>query len=202
MSELFVHQFLPVSEANGPGRRAVLWLQGCSLGCPGCFNPQTHSTSELTSLSESEGWPRRISVAEALELIAAAPEIEGLTLTGGEPLEQLPAVLSLLGEIRERTPLSVLVFTGYCWAEVPRLPGGGELLLLADVILAGRYVARQRVAAGLLGSANKTVHYLTDRYRPEDVEQTPEAEVVISAEGRVVLTGIDPLWAEDKPSSH
>jgi anaerobic ribonucleoside-triphosphate reductase activating protein len=39
---LRVHHFLPLSYANGPGRRAVLWVQGCTLGCPGCFNPETH----------------------------------------------------------------------------------------------------------------------------------------------------------------
>jgi pyruvate-formate lyase-activating enzyme len=22
--------------------RYVIWTQGCSLGCPGCFNPETH----------------------------------------------------------------------------------------------------------------------------------------------------------------
>ncbi|NJO00209.1 MAG: 4Fe-4S cluster-binding domain-containing protein, partial [Anaerolineales bacterium] len=40
-SLLRLHQFLPQSRVNGPGLRAVLWVQGCSLGCPGCFNPQT-----------------------------------------------------------------------------------------------------------------------------------------------------------------
>ena len=43
---LRLHQFLPASRANGPGLRAVLWVQGCSLGCPGCFNPQTHPFNE------------------------------------------------------------------------------------------------------------------------------------------------------------
>ncbi|RME55891.1 MAG: 4Fe-4S cluster-binding domain-containing protein, partial [Deltaproteobacteria bacterium] len=41
--ELRIADFLPCSEVNGPGRRAVVWVQGCSLGCPGCFNPHTHS---------------------------------------------------------------------------------------------------------------------------------------------------------------
>jgi pyruvate-formate lyase-activating enzyme len=40
---LRLHQFLPSSHTNGPGLRAVLWVQGCSLGCPRCFNPATHS---------------------------------------------------------------------------------------------------------------------------------------------------------------
>jgi len=39
---LQVHSFLEVSSVNGPGQRAVIWLQGCSLGCPSCWNPSTH----------------------------------------------------------------------------------------------------------------------------------------------------------------
>ena len=43
---LRLHGFLPRSRANGPGWRSVVWVQGCSLGCPGCFNPQTHGREE------------------------------------------------------------------------------------------------------------------------------------------------------------
>jgi anaerobic ribonucleoside-triphosphate reductase activating protein len=57
----------------------------------------------------------------------------------------------------------------------------------------GRYVAAQRLAAGLRGSANQRIHLITDRYRIEDIERTPVAEVRISPTGEVVLTGVDPL---------
>ena len=40
---LNLHALLPRSRANGPGVRLVLWFQGCTLGCPGCFNPTTHA---------------------------------------------------------------------------------------------------------------------------------------------------------------
>ena len=39
---MLVHGFVPVSRANGPGRRAVLWFQGCTLNCPGCLNQASH----------------------------------------------------------------------------------------------------------------------------------------------------------------
>ena len=39
---MLVHGFVPVSRANGPGRRAVLWFQGCKLNCPGCWNQASH----------------------------------------------------------------------------------------------------------------------------------------------------------------
>ena len=39
---MLVHGFVPVSRANGPGRRAVLWFQGCNLNCPECWNQASH----------------------------------------------------------------------------------------------------------------------------------------------------------------
>jgi pyruvate-formate lyase-activating enzyme len=39
---MLVHSFVPVSRANGPGRRAVLWFQGCNLNCPECWNQASH----------------------------------------------------------------------------------------------------------------------------------------------------------------
>jgi anaerobic ribonucleoside-triphosphate reductase activating protein len=62
-----------------------------------------------------------------------------------------------------------------------------------DVLLAGRYDASQRVADGLIGSANKTVHFLTGRYNMADLESVPQAEVILNADGEIILSGIDPL---------
>ena len=42
---LRVHAQMESSQVNGPGRRAVIWVQGCSLGCTGCFNKRSHSTA-------------------------------------------------------------------------------------------------------------------------------------------------------------
>ena len=39
---MLLHAFVPASRANGPGLRAVIYFQGCSLQCAGCWNPDTH----------------------------------------------------------------------------------------------------------------------------------------------------------------
>src|SRR5437868_145303 len=88
---LRLHEFLPESRANGPGVRAVVWVQGCSLGCPGCFNPETHPASG----------GRMASVDDLLREIAGLGDaIEGVTLSGGEPLQQRGAVVALLRRLR------------------------------------------------------------------------------------------------------
>jgi anaerobic ribonucleoside-triphosphate reductase activating protein len=181
---LRLHDFLPASRANGPGVRAVVWLQGCSLGCPGCYNPATHPF-EGGELMPVEGLFRRIA-----ELGGA---IEGVTFSGGEPLQQRLALLRLLRRLRSDTALSVLLFTGYRWDEVRRMPESDDLLSALDVLIAGRYDQTQHLARELRGSANKTVHFLSDRYGPADLGEVPAAEVVITPDGEILATGIDPL---------
>ncbi len=180
---LRVHAVETTSRANGPGARFVIWVQGCSLGCPGCFNPSTHAPGD----------GRAIAVAELVAHIERTRDIEGVTISGGEPLEQPDALLELARGVRERTPLSILVFSGYTRAEIEALPLGREVIAAIDVLIDGRYVATERLARGLRGSANQTVQLITDRYAPEEIADTPEAEIKIRPDGSLVITGVDPL---------
>lgn len=187
LTTLAVHGFLPTSRVNGPGRRAVVWVQGCTLACPGCFNPESHASEPAAGHVPVNELARRIT--------ALAPDLDGLTLSGGEPFERPEAVFELLDRVRATTDLDVLVFTGFAWDELQRRGLTDGLERRVDLLVAGRYVAARRVASGLLGSANKTVHALTDRIDPGSLGELPEAEVTIDREGRVTLTGIDPLHA-------
>jgi anaerobic ribonucleoside-triphosphate reductase activating protein len=184
MQSLRINAFLPHSRANGPGLRAVLWVQGCSLACPGCFNPETHAVAGGRMVSPQDLFGR---------IVALEDRIEGITVSGGEPFQQRRPLLDLLGRVRRQTALSVLVFTGFTWDEVQTLPQADALLACIDVLLAGRYDGSRYLAHGLRGSANKSVHFLTKRYTPADLETVPPAEVVITPGGEIQLTGIDPL---------
>ena len=87
----------------------------------------------------------------------------------------------------------MLLFTGYRIEEVQRLPDSKPLLDCVDVLIAGRYVASRRLGAGLLGSANQTIHRLTRRYQARDLEEVAPAELIITREGNLVATGVDPV---------
>jgi anaerobic ribonucleoside-triphosphate reductase activating protein len=185
---LRVHEIQPASRSNGPGWRAVVWLQGCTLACPGCFNPETHTTAggELVPVAEL-----------SQKILALRPSIQGLTLSGGEPLQQLPALLVFLETIRRASDLSVILFSGYTWAEIQHMPRHPQLLSLIDVLIAGRYDPTQRVARSLVGSQNKTVHFLTGRYTLADLEAVPEAEVILTQNGEIIFSGINPVrWTD------
>jgi anaerobic ribonucleoside-triphosphate reductase activating protein len=181
---LRIHHFEPVSRANGPGLRAVLWVQGCTLGCPGCFNPETHTRAA------GENWPLS-SVMD--KLLAVQDHVEGITISGGEPLQQRSALEALLTRIKHETSLSVVLFSGYSWLEIQKMHQIQRLLSSVDVLLAGRYDASQRIAKGLTGSANKTIHFLSSRYSIKDLQPVPVAEVILTERGEIHLTGINPL---------
>jgi anaerobic ribonucleoside-triphosphate reductase activating protein len=181
---LRIHQFLPNSRANGPGVRAVVWVQGCSLGCPGCYNPQTHS------FDKGKWIPVEALVKQIRKL---GNVIEGLTISGGEPFQQPEALFQLLKEIKAQTDLSTLVFSGYSLLEIQSRPMGNKTIAYIDVLIAGRFNQQKRVAHGLLGSSNKKIHLLSDRYSEKEITSVPEAELILTLEGEILISGIDPL---------
>jgi len=179
---LRLHAFEPRSTANGPGVRAVLWVQGCTLGCPGCFNPETHHYGG-DEVPAHEIFSR---------ILALGDPVEGVTVSGGEPLQQRRAVLHLLERVRVETPLSTVLFTGYRWSEVARMREAAALRGCVDVLIAGRYEQDRGLGRGLRGSSNKTVHLFSQRYTLAELDAVPDAEVMVRADGKVVVTGIDP----------
>src|SRR5690606_10653014 len=184
MAEMRLHAVEPRSRANGPGVRFALWVQGCSLGCAGCFNPDTHA-----------GGGGRWAVDRLVAAIAAEGDaIEGVTVSGGEPFEQPDGLLALVSALRARNAgLSILVFSGYERAEIEAMPLGPAVLAQIDVLIDRRYRAPERLGRGLRGSANQRVHLLSDRYRAEEIEATPEAEIVIGPDGLVRMSGVRPV---------
>ena len=183
---LQVHAIVERSSANGPGVRAVVWTQGCSIGCPGCFNPETHSPLEA-----AECW-----FPDRLAMRLAHLDIEGLTITGGEPLDQAAAVLDLAHRYKVRSGRSVLLLTGYSREALPCVLGPSryqQLVRSVDVVVAGPFRRRLRQAHSLSGSCNKEIVHFSDQYEDADIERTPVAEVIISLDGTVVSTGVDPV---------
>lgn len=126
------------------------------------------------------------------QLAALQDSIEGLTVSGGEPLQQRLPLLKLLRQVRQETNLTTLLLSGFTWAEIQQMPEASELWACLDVLIAGRYEAGQHLARDLRGSANKTVHFLTPRYSLSDLQAVPAAEVIITPTGEILVSGIDP----------
>lgn len=179
--QLRVHALMESSAVNGPGARAVIWVQGCSLGCPGCWNPQTHDPLR--------GF--RLDVSQVLEWFAKARReyrIEGLTISGGEPMEQAPAVLELLRRLKAAHPgMTAGLFSGYTERE---LPGGlwRAMQRHLDFAVLGRYNARRRSRNPLVSSTNQVLRLYTGRYSMADFA-AQSVEVHIDDAGLTQITG-------------
>lgn len=180
---LRLHAVEWASRANGPGRRAAIWFQGCTLACPECFNPQTHAASG--------GWLADTAPL-AGEMLANAGGLEGVTISGGEPFQQPAALFDLLQRLNG-SGLSRLVFSGYTLTEIRRMPLGTAILAHADVLISGRYVGARHLGRAMLGSANQRIHLLTNRYTVAELIRVPSCEVILHPDGSYTVTGVAPL---------
>ena len=195
-----IHAVLPASRANGPGTRYVVWVQGCTLGCPGCFNPGTHPAAvpgqghaavEPAGAGGGEAGTGSWRVGDlAAAVLAVAGQIEGVTLTGGEPLQQPAPAEAFCREIRARSGLSIVILTGYARREIEDDPQRSAAVAVADMVIAGRYNRGLHLGAGLRGSANKEYWALTSRHSAADFTGLPDVEILVGPGGLLTMTGL------------
>ena len=184
-SSMRIHRFVPQTAAEGPGVRAALWVQGCPIRCPGCFNPQTWSAKGGSV----------VTVDEVLAWIIEAEGIEGVSFLGGEPFTQATA-LAELGAACQARGLSVVTFTGYDFSAIQSAarPDWNQLLAVTDLLLAGPFVQDQLdLSRPWVGSANQEFIFLTPRYRELEASilKTRNAvEIEIGEDGKIGLNGI------------
>lgn len=185
MSTIRLSKFLSSTRVEGPGTRACLWVQGCSIQCPGCAVPWT--------------WPEQggteYLVDELAERILGGPEIEGVTFMGGEPFDQAAALASLAEHIRG-ADLSVVTFSGYEFDTIEQSKDAGwrSLAAATDLLIAGPYLReRASLSSPWVGSSNQTYHFLTARYAHlEDRlhEFQNGIEIRIRPDGQVFVNGM------------
>ena len=92
----------------GPGKRIGIWFQGCSIRCKGCISADTWGTEK-----------GRVSIDEVIKVISNwLDTAEGITLSGGEPFEQPEALELLLTQLRTRTNIDILVYSGHSFEKI------------------------------------------------------------------------------------
>ena len=98
---LNIYSVLKNTRVEGPGNRYAIWVQGCSRRCKGCFATETWSSGENLLYDEEE----------LANDVNSTPNIEGVTILGGEPFEQAGPVARFLSMLDKRH--TVVIFTGY-----------------------------------------------------------------------------------------
>ncbi len=135
------------SIVDGPGIRLVVFTQGCKHNCLGCHNPETHSFNG----------GKIIDIDSIIEMVKSNPLLDGITLSGGEPFEQVKACSYLAKKIKE-LGLSVVTYTGYTFEEILKNEDLRELLLYTDILIDGKFdITKKSLNLQFRGSANQRI---------------------------------------------
>ena len=153
------HKIEKTSVANGTGIRVVLWVSGCSLYCKGCHNPETWSIYSGKQFDEDA----KLELYESLD----KPYIQGITFSGGHPLENenLLEVYNLIQNIRIKYKTKdIWLYTGLTWEEIMSKYDDITdklrqiIVSMCDVVVDGKYIEEQRdITLKWRGSRNQRV---------------------------------------------
>lgn len=171
------------SEVNGPGCRAVVWVQGCARECPGCFNTASWSFEEN----------QIVSIDAIVTRILSEPSNEGVTFSGGEPFWQAPALADVARRVKEKG-LTVMSFTGFTIAQLraeSAPPGAQDLLAQLDILVDGPYVESLAIhdPTSLVSSKNQRVHVFNPALNDRLTWASDQMEVHVLKDGSRIVTG-------------
>jgi len=126
------------SIVDGPGLRTVLYVQGCNRRCEDCHNPSTWKIEEGIEFE----------IEEIIQELNEKCINKKITISGGEPLLQFPAVLRLVKDLKN---FNVVLYTGFELEEIPK-----EILIYINYIKVGRYMKKKRTTIlPFIGSKNQ-----------------------------------------------
>jgi anaerobic ribonucleoside-triphosphate reductase activating protein len=206
-----IHNIVESSLVNGPVESMVIWVQGCKLACPGCWNPETWS---MTGGGEYYSVNRLVG---ELDVRLRDTGIPGLVFSGGEPMHQAAELEKVLTTIHWRFPkLAIGMYTGYTDSELLK----GEYYWKArakfkdvdseraakretwvgirhclDFAVMGRYNQQWPSTMPMLGSANQKLCLFSNRFVTEDFPEQ-QFELNIGETALVQLTGFPPAQAK------
>jgi anaerobic ribonucleoside-triphosphate reductase activating protein len=142
----------------GPGRRIGLWLQGCTIRCKGCVSQDTWPADPARAMPVKSliDWCQRM----------ANNELDGITISGGEPFDQprpLAALLDGLGAWRTAAGLDfdILCYSGYPLKTLQKKHA--KLLARLDAVIPEPYADGRPLGGLWRGSDNQTLVPLSPR---------------------------------------
>ena len=151
------------SIVDGPGIRYTVFFQGCHHNCYGCHNPQTHSFDG--------GY--EIDTAEIINKIKNNPLLDGVTLSGGDPLFQIEGA-SVLARECKKLGLNVICYTGFEYEKLHSIKNIDQLLANVDYLIDGKFINELRdLSLKYRGSSNQRII---------DVKQSLKENKIITVE--------------------
>lgn len=139
-----IHRYEVVENEHlyGPGKRLLLFTQGCSLRCKGCTNQHLWEFGKGIDVTIEE-------------ILNQCTDLDGITLHGGEPLDQANVLVELIKKLKKQGK-TVILFTGYIFKELNKVQK--QVWLSSDMVISGRYEEQNRnIYLQFRGSTNQKV---------------------------------------------
>lgn len=163
---MYIDRILAPITTLGPGNRLVIWTKGCTKHCANCANPELWSTAGAKNYDVDE-------ILKIIVNVLKQGEITGVTISGGDPLEQKEDILKLVAGLSAHTG-DIMVYTGYTMDQLENAWSTEEMDTLKThvaVLIDGPYIEElNRKDVILRGSANQTIHYFKPEYEAEYTE--------------------------------
>lgn len=184
---MLIARILSPVHSLGPGDRVCLWTQGCNKRCKGCISPelQPYSGNEIDE----------DVLAKILIKVARKNNCTGITISGGDPLEQPQALLKLLTLLRNEFD-DILVYTGFELQDIQDGLVGIEAkkcLDYLDVLIDGKYIDELNYKDCVLrGSKNQELHFINKALAPIYAEYMKQGRILESFvhNQNTIVTGI------------
>lgn len=146
---------------NGIGVCVSLWMQGCSLRCPGCHNPQTWDPNGGIEIAEDD------LIDMVLEALGANGIQRNLSILGGEPLlpQNADFLQLLIYWVKKKYPdTEIFLWSGYTLEQLQERADYenaiGYVLDNIDMLAAGPFKQEERdITLPLVGSRNQKVYW-------------------------------------------
>ncbi len=153
---MYIARILYPVKVLGPGNRIGIWFVGCHHMCKGCSNPELWDVNQKYYVTITQ-------IEELIRNIADKNEIDGFTITGGDPMEQADEIASLLMKVKDVSE-DVMLYTGYKIDELNQ-EAQQKLLEKVAVLIDGKYDEELNDGSFLRGSSNQVIHILKEQYR-------------------------------------
>lgn len=192
---LRINHYTEYSKVLGPGNRFVIWLQGCNRKCYHCINPE----------GQRKDGGILISISELEDMIIKQENIQGITISGGEPFLQFKALRQLVERIVTGTNLDIMLYSGFKLENLYEEFGHEEMesfLKYIDIFVDGEYIEELDNGSMYRGSDNQNIYMFTTKYKQyyDTIchAKNRDIEFEMTDGGNIYMTGIPPKGFYDK----
>ena len=166
----------------GPGNRVGIWVTGCKRNCRYCMSPELKNRDSGVTLSTER----------ICEIIDEIGDMDGITISGGEPFLQVKELISLVDRVSEKVNKDILIYTGFAMNELESsYPYEMEFIKSkVSVIIDGEYIAMMDNGKGLMGSENQKIYVYSNFEKYKNIRSCERRSQSFLYNGKIILIGI------------